>query len=293
MKRSVLACLVMVACADQVGDQDVPEDGSTDRAEEAKADQADVPVTVFHDDIGARGQSPTRRLFTNAASYTSYFGHAAPASVDFDKEWVVFYSAGVQTSGGYEVAVDHVRLSNSGATLKVTTRLTSPGLDCAAITVLTTPTVLVKFDKPAQRPTSWRSYRADIVHNCGMTATVLKYYFGNQINGSTLEIASDGTITHSERMCCPPHTDPVRHMQLTATELAELTDRIARAKAGTVTTGSYTNALGAAYGTLSAWADGQEVVVREYVPGTQKTNTSAAAGELVQFVDGFVTHDMP
>src|SRR5687767_12791427 len=60
----------------------------------------EIPFTPLSDTIGHRGTSETRRVFTSAAAYERYFGHPAP-DVDFSREWVFFYSAGVKPTGGY------------------------------------------------------------------------------------------------------------------------------------------------------------------------------------------------
>jgi hypothetical protein len=131
-----------------------------------KADRVPLTTTVFTDDIGSVGGKETRKLITTAGAYRTFFGHAAPREVDFSKEWVVFYSAGVKNTGGFTAAVKKVVLSNSGATLKVTTSLTSPGYGCFVTQALTKPYMLVKFKKPSPRPDWVSYYTADQTQDC-------------------------------------------------------------------------------------------------------------------------------
>src|SRR5690242_750286 len=54
---------------------------------EGKADAtSSITFTTFDDDIGSTGTSETRKVFTTATSYKSYFGHKAPSTVDFSNE---------------------------------------------------------------------------------------------------------------------------------------------------------------------------------------------------------------
>ena len=64
-----------------------------------------------------------------------------------------------------------MRLSSDGRTLNVTTRLTSPGVDCVSIAVLTTPYALVKFAKPSPLVGFWRSEHVDLTENCSQPTT--------------------------------------------------------------------------------------------------------------------------
>lgn len=121
-----------------------------------------IPFTVFQDDIGTAGETETRRLFKTSHSYHAYFGHDAPVDVDFTKEWVVFYSAGVENTGGYDASIDSLR--QRGRVLIVTTALESPGPNCIVTEALTKPYVLAKFDRPTTRTT--RYHTNDTVRDC-------------------------------------------------------------------------------------------------------------------------------
>jgi hypothetical protein len=147
---------------------ELPEAGDTVAAaadSEGKADSASsLTVTTFTDDIGPVGTSETRKVFTSASGYRNYFGHKAPSSVDFGKQWVIFYSAGTRATAGYDVAIESASLSKSGLTLKVTTQLTSPGLGCLTAQHVTKPYVLGTIGK--QKSSYVQFYTDDVAKDC-------------------------------------------------------------------------------------------------------------------------------
>jgi len=167
---ALAACSLALGC--QVGaDLEAGALSDDDTAvEEARADRTDRADLALRAVSGftvpsAVGATETRRVFTSAASFRAYFG-SLPAGVDFGREWVAFYSAGVQRTGGYGASVSRVRLSGSGLTLKVTTRLESPGAGCAVTQALTKPVALVAFAAPRPRPEVARFERNDARRDC-------------------------------------------------------------------------------------------------------------------------------
>lgn len=110
-----------------------------------------VTFYSFYDSIGSVGASETRKVFTSAAAYRKFFGHDAPSSVDFYRDWVAFYSAGTQSTGGYDASIEAIETSSSGATIYVKTRLESPASNCMVTQSLTKPYHLVRFNKPWPR----------------------------------------------------------------------------------------------------------------------------------------------
>lgn len=158
---------IMLAGCGGESDVDLAEEGALSADVDDKSDRASLTLTPFTDNTGSRGQTETRVLFTTAASYYNYFGHAAPSTVNFATDWVVFYSAGSKSTGGYKASVQRARLSDSGLTIKVTTALESPGANCVTTQAFTKPTALVKFKKPVPRPYYVSYYRNDTVRDCG------------------------------------------------------------------------------------------------------------------------------
>jgi hypothetical protein len=127
---------------------------------------ADIPFTDFKDDIGTKGNSETRMVFKTRTAYSSYFGHNAPAEVDFTKEWVIFYSAGKKDQGGYHASISNISLNNTGKYLKITTKLSGPGKYCDRLKASVKPFVLVKFNPSIPPPDYIQYYHRDSLVDC-------------------------------------------------------------------------------------------------------------------------------
>lgn len=97
--------------------------------------------------IGTAGETKTRQLIASGRRYERLFGHPAPSDIVFaEGDAVIFYSAGVRRTGGYDASV--LRVVLRGTTLHVTTSLESPGADCIVTQALSNPHVLVKVRLP-------------------------------------------------------------------------------------------------------------------------------------------------
>lgn len=154
-------------CATEDEEGILPEESATAELSadpEAKADRPSISFTTFNDTLPGNGIGEVRKLFTTAASYRSYFGHSAPASVNFAAgDWVMLYDAGRKNSGGYAATIQNIRRSDSGLTIKVTTRLSSPGEGCPVTLALTRPYVLARFRAPTVPRINWVQYHRDDV----------------------------------------------------------------------------------------------------------------------------------
>lgn len=163
-----LIALSLSACV--VADEDELHAELSDEAlvEDGKADHQTITFRELDDalGIGDRGEVETRVVLTSRAAYASYFGHAAPAGLDFAREWVLFYSAGTRSTGGYEATVASITRSNSGKTLYVGTHLVSPGAGCAVTFALSKPHALVAFRRPTPRPTAALASHTDETRVC-------------------------------------------------------------------------------------------------------------------------------
>jgi hypothetical protein len=128
--------------------------------------------------------------------------------------------------------------------------------------------------------------------------TIAFYDFGNQISGSRVVIADDGSITHEERTCCPPATTPVSETALTANELADLQADVQSVAAGSwTTTEGPPPALGANGGQLCVISGGSAFTVRVIEGTTANTleheSTAAGAADIETLVFGYAEKDMP
>lgn len=171
LTRSLFAlpfALVVAGCGapeDNLPADDQVADSAGAGDPELKADLPGLSFTVFTDDVGAAAAQATRRVIVSNTGYRALFGHDAPG-IDFRKEWVFFYAAGVQRTGGYKAAVESIRNSGASATLKVVTALESPGPGCVVTQALTRPHVLVRFKIPSPRPIWARYYTHDTSRSC-------------------------------------------------------------------------------------------------------------------------------
>jgi hypothetical protein len=103
--------------------------------------ELNVSSVMDAEGIGEAGSERTGIAILNDAEYEALFGHSAPDDVDFDSEIVLFFSAGVQPTGGYVASI--AKVLQLGNTLKVVTQLSVPGESCATTDALTTPYALV------------------------------------------------------------------------------------------------------------------------------------------------------
>jgi hypothetical protein len=161
---AALGALALLGCG-TVGDgggevQQV--DGDVSAAGAPPAAASTISFQEFSDDVGERGSNENRTLIRTARGYQSFFGHAPPASVDFSREWVIFYAAGTKPTGGYDPGV--LALLRSGGTLIAITQLVSPGAGCAVTQALTSPHVLVRF--PAQPGSAATFFKQDRTQDC-------------------------------------------------------------------------------------------------------------------------------
>jgi hypothetical protein len=136
----------------------------------------------------------------------------------------------------------------------------------------------------------------------GAPSILVKFTNGNQIYGSNLTIFSDGSITHGERTCCPPHTNPVPEPKLSTAQLSDLETLISQASTGQllVQSGSAT-ADGSLSGSLLAYSDGNPVIIYEVdrnavvQPGSLNkvtSNQSSAATTLKNLVEAYVKYPL-
>jgi hypothetical protein len=139
-KRSVwvLSLMLVGGCAAS----DAGDVGVSAQALQASGDA--VSFSEFEDPMGTSqaGTDPQRRLIRSEFEYRRLFGHRSPG-IDFWREVVVFYGAGVKDTGGYHASITEI--TRDGSRLHVTTSLESPGANCRVTESLTHPNVLVRL----------------------------------------------------------------------------------------------------------------------------------------------------
>jgi hypothetical protein len=105
-------------------------------------------VSDFRADPSVADQKIVKLLETKD-EFEQFFGQSAPASVDFSKSDVVFFSNGTWPSGGYRARITSLSFEWTSNKLDVDTDFISPGDGCFRTMAFTSPSHLVKFDKPA------------------------------------------------------------------------------------------------------------------------------------------------
>jgi hypothetical protein len=141
------ALLFAIGCAaEAAGVDDAVDDEAAALRPAAQA--LSFTELVDPEGIGTAGEQKTRLLIAAGRRYERVFGHAAPADVDFSAgDAVIFYSAGVRRTGGYDASIARVVLR--GTMLHVVTALESPGEHCIVTQALSKPHVLVKVRLPS------------------------------------------------------------------------------------------------------------------------------------------------
>lgn len=132
----------------------------------ASASATVLPFETFTDaPLPAAAAQVTRKLILSNTSYRSYFGHDAPAAVDWTRESVFFYSAGTKQTTGYRAGVSRV-LRNTDGSLAFSTTLVSPGSGCIISPTQNVPHVLITFPRSATTPPSWTYNHTNSTNSC-------------------------------------------------------------------------------------------------------------------------------
>jgi hypothetical protein len=145
------------------------EDTLEETTSAESAVQSTIPFRTFSDTAPAK-TAETRKIITSAAQYRAIVGHEPPVRLQWSREWVAFYSAGVQKTGGFNASIERIGLTASGRGLVVTTRLESPGAGCAVTESLTNPQTFVTFRRPTPTPSTTTFKRVDEVKACSECA---------------------------------------------------------------------------------------------------------------------------
>ena len=183
--RWTVVTLLLAGCAAEVAPE--PDVEETEQALRPSPSIA-FEELIDPEGIGTAGESETRIVITRARQYARLFGHAPPAGVDFASgDAVVFYSAGVQRTGGYVASI--LDISRNGRRLRITTQLESPGEGCIVTQALSKPHVLVKFRMPP-RIRNIRFRANDVVRDCPETDPCAAVRCAR---GSVCEVQADGT----------------------------------------------------------------------------------------------------
>jgi hypothetical protein len=161
----VMSAVALFGCAAAGGETDaVSKEAALEAAPELMVQPFEDP-----EGIAAVGDGEVRRSIRSDAQYERVFGHAPPDGVDLSGRTVaIFYTPGVQRTGGYEASFEKVEVRRR--TLVVTTRLTSPGPNCAVTDALTHPYALASVRVP-RGVSRVRFETDDVVRDCEVPPT--------------------------------------------------------------------------------------------------------------------------
>ncbi|MBP9086415.1 MAG: protease complex subunit PrcB family protein [Kofleriaceae bacterium] len=161
-----LAVPSFTACTDVDSGDDMELAEPTDEVEAEKADQATLALTELDVDAPTDRFGERVGVIKSKTRWRQVFGTEAPSSVNFSRQWVAYYTAGAQRSGGFTASVTKIRVSPSGKTLTVVTNLKKPGAGCIVTANITFPYAVVAFKKPAVTPTSVRYSKQSTEYSC-------------------------------------------------------------------------------------------------------------------------------
>src|SRR5262245_28381856 len=85
-------------------------------ADDAQGEAQDLTQSVSLIPLGVSKAAAKAGLtgLKSKSAYEEFFGSAPPASVDFQKHWVVHYSMGMRKTGGYGTEITHIEKTGSG-----------------------------------------------------------------------------------------------------------------------------------------------------------------------------------
>jgi hypothetical protein len=111
-----------------------------------------LPFVPFDARVGVLSATPVSAVLHSAAEYAAVVGRPAPADLDFSREWVAFYSAGVQRTTEALASIEAIGLIEDGHALRIVTRLGLPALSTGPGFGRMIPYTMVKFRRPASLP---------------------------------------------------------------------------------------------------------------------------------------------
>jgi hypothetical protein len=199
------------ACIDVEDDAEIAE--LEEGTDDDKSDRPDLVFTEVDFQAPIAVDELKVGVIKSATQWKAVFGVSAPSSIQFDREWVAYYTAGVQTTGGYSAQITRLRISDTGKTLKIDTRLNKPGNDCVVTLALTAPYTIVKFEKPASPlPTRNGYYKTTEVYSCKLGCqgtSVSEPAFVSTGNGNEeCEIQEEHCLTNDSSACPQPSPLP-------------------------------------------------------------------------------------
>jgi hypothetical protein len=102
--------------------------------------------------VGVLPATPVSAVLHSALEYERLVGRPAPAEIDFSREWVAFYSAGVQHTTAAVASIAAIGLIEDGQGLRIATRLSMPAVSAGSGSGRMVPYTMAKFRRPPSQP---------------------------------------------------------------------------------------------------------------------------------------------
>jgi hypothetical protein len=135
---------------------------------DAASESSDITQAVSFEVLDVTHEAPKAGLtvLKNGADYHAFFGADAP-DVDFNRYWVVHYSLGKKSHGGFATRITAVLKTgpSSHRTLVVHTVDESPGDDCASTSAVEYPQFAVRIKKQPSTPAE-KAIAEAVVKSC-------------------------------------------------------------------------------------------------------------------------------
>jgi hypothetical protein len=172
-----------------------PEANDEDLSREGSA--LSVPFEVLP--FSRNAAEPGITVIKNKTQFKAFFGVAAPADLSFVDSWVVHYSTGVQSTGGYGASITGVERTGTGAEklLTVHTLEVSPGALCPVTMALTNPQQTVKIKRQAAQIPVAEEHAAEVT-DCSEPGFCMKAFCGP---GTYCDEATDSCVGNDPTFC--------------------------------------------------------------------------------------------
>lgn len=130
---------------------------------------------------------------------------------------------------------------------------------------------------------------------------ILKYDYGNQIQGSSLTVFDDGSIDHEERTCCPPQSSQITESNLSVNDRGMLINAIKTAGSPKLQLSGHGHLtlFGSMSGSLIVYDGGTAINIKTIKrnstigdPDMVITNHSSGARWILRLVESYVKNKM-
>ena len=128
MRKRGLLALLLLGCGVS------PADGARDEVVGDDVGSANEALSTLAFTVVTGAKSSASRGFTLVTSKSEYyrlFGATPPASIDFQKHWLVHYSAGAQFVAGHAVSI--TKVARDGKKIRISVLESQPSANCATV----------------------------------------------------------------------------------------------------------------------------------------------------------------